>query len=66
MRADKSLARARSAASISAGVVTGRAMRRSRWSMRRRMMRRRAALALAFNLGFSSCARGDGEGGQQN
>src|SRR5262249_4951465 len=46
-----------SAASISARVAAGRATQRSRWSMRYRMMRRRAAPALAFNLGFSYCAR---------
>src|SRR5215813_8577964 len=46
-----------SAASISAGVAAGRAAQRSRWSMRYRMMRRRAAPALAFNLGFSYSAR---------
>jgi len=45
------------AASISAGVATGWTMQRSRWSMRYWMMRRRAAPALAFSLGFSYCAR---------
>src|SRR5215831_9042732 len=47
----------RSEASISAGVAAGKAMQRSRWSMRYWMMRRRAAPALTVNLGFSSCAR---------